>query len=149
MSSATSGPRRSSRTITWMAPPTGIPTRAPTNVPSPPATRPPRVAPTSTAISTQKGLSCTVRLMITGLRTWFSTCWYTRKTISMVIPAGTEWMAAMMTTGTPASRPPTSGSRSTRATKTPSSRAKGTPRISSVTPTMTPAITDVAAFPSM
>ena len=95
---------------------------------------PPSVAPTSTAISTQKGFSCTVLLMMTGFRTWFSTCWYTRKTISMVIPAGTEWMAAMTTTGTPASRPPTSGSRSTRATKTPSSRAKGTPRISRVTP---------------
>ena len=67
----------------------------------------------------------------------------------MVIPAGTEWMAAMMTTGTPASSPPTRGSRSTRATKTPSSRAKGTPKISSVIPVMTPAITEVAPFPSM
>ena len=56
----------------------------------------------------------------------------------MVMPAGTEWMAAMITTGTPASRPPTSGSRSTRATKTPSSKAKGTPRISSVMPEMMP-----------
>ena len=55
----------------------------------------------------------------------------------------------MMTTGTPASSPPTSGSRSTRATKTPSSRANGTPKISSVTPVMMPAITEVAAFPSM
>ena len=55
----------------------------------------------------------------------------------------------MMTTGTPASNPPTSGSRSTRATKTPSSRAKGTPRISRVMPVMMPAITEVAPFPSM
>ena len=47
----------------------------PTNVPSPPATRPPSVAPTSTAIRTQKGLSWTVLLMMTGLRTWFSICW--------------------------------------------------------------------------
>ncbi len=47
----------------------------PTKVPSPPATRPPSVAPTSTAMSTQKGFSRTVLLMMTGLRTWFSTCW--------------------------------------------------------------------------
>ena len=67
----------------------------------------------------------------------------------MVMPAGTEWIAAMTTTGTPASSPPTSGSRSTRATKTPSSSAKGTPRIWRVMPTMIPAITEVAAFPSM
>ncbi len=31
-----SGPRRSSRTITWSAPPTGIPIRAPTKAPRPP-----------------------------------------------------------------------------------------------------------------
>ena len=43
----------------------------------------------------------------------------------MTIPAGTEWMAAMTTTGTPASSPPTSGSRSTRATKTPEQQREG------------------------
>ena len=144
-----SGPWRSSRTITWSAPPKGMPTRAPTNVPRPPAIRPPSVAPTSTAIRTQKGFSCTVLLMMTGLRTWFSICWYTRKTINMMIPACTEWMAAMTTTGTPASSPPTRGNRSTRATKTPSSNAKGTPRMASVVPVMIPAIAEVAAFPSM
>src|SRR6202020_846604 len=56
-----------------MAPPTKIPIRAPTKVPRPPATRPPRAAPTSTAIRTQKGLSCPVRTMITRLRMWVLT----------------------------------------------------------------------------
>ena len=32
-------------------------------------------APTSTARRTQNGLSRTVLLMMTGFRTWFSTCW--------------------------------------------------------------------------
>ena len=43
----------------------------------------------------------------------------------MMIPAGTEWMAAMITVGTPASSPPTRGNRSTRATKMPKQPGEG------------------------
>ena len=97
-----------------------MPIRAPTKAPRNEPNLAPSVAPTSTASRTHSGLRRTVLLMIIGLSRWFSICWYTRNTTTVTISAGKEWKAATIATGTPAKRPPTSGSRSTRATHRPS-----------------------------
>ena len=55
---------------------------------------------------------------------------------------------AKATVGTPASSPPTSGNRSTRATHTPKTTANGTPSTSRVTMHTMPAMNDVAALPT-
>ncbi len=54
----------------------------------------------------------------------------------------------MSTLGTAAISPPTRGIMATRATHRPMSRAKGTPRMSMVTRTTTPNMTDRAMVPS-
>ena len=49
----------------------GTANRTPIKPPKMPSTQDPTSAPTSIATKTVKGLSFTVRLMITGLSTWF------------------------------------------------------------------------------
>ncbi len=105
--------------------------------------------PTNTDTRTNSGLTRTVLLMTMGFSSRFSIWVYTRKTTAVTIPAVSEWAVANRTVGIPASKPPTSGRKSTRATQSPKASGKGTPRITRVTNMTTPAISEVRQLPVM
>ena len=63
------------------------------------------------------------------------------------MPAKGECSSAITTAGTPAIKPPTKGMSATRATQTPISTAKGTPRIARVMAITTPKSTESPIVP--
>jgi hypothetical protein len=65
------------------------------------------------------------------------------------MPAVKPWMNANRTVGMPARAPPIIGRKSTRATHRPHSSGNGTPRISRVTNTTIPAVSEVSRSPNM
>jgi hypothetical protein len=67
--------RQISLTITCSAAAQGIEISAATKPPNTPPAQSPSDVPSSTDISTRSGLTFTVRLMISGFSTWFSSCW--------------------------------------------------------------------------
>src|SRR5215468_4166314 len=78
--SSSSGPPgpvacHTSLTTIWSAPAAGMEISAATKLPKKPPTQSPIEAPTRTDTRISSGLTFTVRLMITGFRTWFSICW--------------------------------------------------------------------------
>src|ERR1700678_400542 len=67
--------RHSSRVITWRAPAAGMDSRAATKLPKKPPTQSPIDVPIRSESKTSSGLTLAVRLMTTGLSTWFSISW--------------------------------------------------------------------------
>jgi hypothetical protein len=140
--------RQISLTMTCSAAAQGIEISAATNPPNTPPAQSPSDVPSSTDISTSSGLTFTVLLMMSGFRTWFSSCWYATNTAAVTRPAVSEWARANSTVGMPASAPPIMGRKSTIATHSPHSSGNGSPRAAMSAKMTTPAISDVARLPT-
>src|SRR5581483_3499740 len=92
-------------------------------------TKPPAAAPASTAVMLASGEMWIVRPMITGWRTWFSTCWKTRKAPAASRPVWRPLVADIATRVAPPMNPPIWGTTFHRPDHTPTISASGVPTV--------------------